>query len=296
MTNAQSGILAEETKLARYLSFSLINASAAHDALIALRSIVDPQRAVIGLGKALTDALGCDIPGHRTMPAHSNSGIDVPSTPDALWVWLRGNDRGEIYHRSRTIEIALSPAFDMVSAVDSFQFDENRDLSGYEDGTENPEGEDAVNAAILRSDTSGLDGSSFVAVQQWLHDFEALDAMSTESKDDAIGRHIADNEEYDAPASAHVKRSAQEDFDPEAFMLRRSMPWVDGMSGGLMFVAFGHSFDAFEAIMNRMIGLDDGIADALFKFTRPLTGAYYWCPPIKDGKLDLGALGSAFAN
>ncbi len=290
MTNAQSGILAEETKLARYLSFSLENSAAANDALIALRSVVDPERSVIGLGKSLIDALGCDIAGLRTMPAQSNGGIDVPSTPDALWVWLRGNDRGELYHRSRTIEIALSTAFDMVSAVDSFQFNENRDLSGYEDGTENPEGDDAMDAAILQNDSAGLSGSSFVAVQQWLHDFEALDAMSTEAKDDAIGRHIADNEEYDAPASAHVKRSAQEDFDPEAFMLRRSMPWVDGMSGGLMFVAFGHSFDAFEAIMNRMIRLDDDIADALFKFTKPLTGAYYWCPPVSDGKLDLSAI------
>ena len=117
----------------------------------------------------------------------------------------------------------------MVSAVDSFQFDENRDLSGYVDGTENPDGEDAVNAAILEIDTPGLAGSSFVAVQQWLHDFEALDAMSTEAKDDAIGRHIADNEEYEAPTSAHAKRSAQEDFDPEAFeddedLVRRAAP------------------------------------------------------------------------
>lgn len=290
MTNAQSGILAEETKLARYLSFSLTDKKAADEALIALRSILDPERSVIGLGKSLIDAYECNIPGLRTLPAQSECGIDVPSTPDALWIWLRGNDRGEIYHRSRTIEIALNPAFVIVSAVDSFQFDKNRDLSGYEDGTENPDGDDAVKAAILHNDKPGLNGSSFVAVQQWLHDFEALDAMTTEAKDDTIGRHIADNEEYDAPSSAHVKRSAQEDFDPQAFMLRRSMPWVDGMSGGLMFVAFGHSFDAFEAIMNRMLGKDDGVTDALFNFTRPLTGAYYWCPPTHDGKLDLRAL------
>jgi hypothetical protein len=30
-------------------------------------------------------------------------------------------------------------------------------------------------------------------------------------------------------------------------VLRRSMPWADGMRGGLNFVAFGKSFDAFEA-------------------------------------------------
>ena len=59
---------------------------------------------------------------------------------------------------------------------------------------------------------------------------------------------------------------------------------------GLMFVAFGKSFDAFEALLQRMIGLEDDIPDALFSFTRPLTGAYYWCPPLRDGALDLRAL------
>lgn len=290
MNITQTGILAEETKLARYLSFALINEKSAANALTDLISIIDPERSVVGLGSSLVSALDTEIKGLKTMPADTCKGVDIPSTPDALWIWLRGDDRGEIYHRSRTIEIALNPAFELTSAVDSFQFDENRDLSGYVDGTENPDGEDAIEAAIVLNLGPGVNGSSFVAVQQWLHDFESLDAMSASDKDDAIGRHVADNEEYDAPTSAHVKRSAQEDFDPEAFMLRRSMPWVDGMSGGLMFVAFGHSFDAFEAIMDRMIGKDDGIQDALFKFTRPLTGAYYWCPPIKDGKLDLSAL------
>ena len=49
---------------------------------------------------------------------------------------------------------------------------------------------------------------------------------------------------------------------------------------------------AFEAQMRRMAGLDDGITDALFRFTHPLTGAYFWCPPVAtDGRLDLRALG-----
>ena len=68
------------------------------------------------------------------------------------------------------------------------------------------------------------------------------------------------------------------------------MPWVDGQRAGLMFVAFGASFDAFEAQMRRMAGMDDGVADALFQFTQPLTGAYFWCPPVKRGKLDLSRL------
>ena len=87
-----------------------------------------------------------------------------------------------------------------------------------------------------------------------------------------------------------MKRTAQESFEPEAFILRRSMPWAEGMSAGLMFVAFGKSFAAFEAQLNRMLGHDDDIQDAIFNFTKPINGAYFWCPPMKNEKLDLTAL------
>lgn len=97
---------------------------------------------------------------------------------------------------------------------------------------------------------------------------------------------LADNEELDdAPPSAHVKRTAQESFTPEAWLLRRSLPWSGPTGEGFMFVAFGHSFDPFEAQMRRMVGLDDDIIDACFSFSRPTTGGYYWCPPLANGHL-----------
>ena len=54
-----------------------------------------------------------------------------------------------------------------------------------------------------------------------------------------------------------------------------------------MFLAFGHSFDAFEAQLRRMSGLEDGIVDGLYRISKPLTGGYYWCPPVREGRLDL---------
>ena len=44
------------------------------------------------------------------------------------------------------------------------------------------------------------------------------------------------------------------------------------------FVAFGKSFDAFEAQLRRMVGAEDGVTDALFQFTKPVFGSYFWCP------------------
>lgn len=292
MHTTQAGILVGDTKMARYLEFTIDSMSDIKSALQDIASIDITDELVIGVGQSLVEALGKDIPGLSTMPAKTGSGIDVPSTPAALWCWLRGSDPGDIFHRSRQIENMLVPGFALSNVIDSFQYDQNRDLSGYEDGTENPEGNEAIQAAIVQDKGAGLDGSSFVAVQQWIHDFDKLDEMTTDERDDVIGRHISDNEEFDeAPDSAHVKRTAQESFSPEAFILRRSMPWADGMDAGLVFVSFGHSFAAFEALLNRMLGKEDAISDALFTFTRPISGAYYWCPPIKNGNLDLTVLG-----
>jgi putative iron-dependent peroxidase len=194
-------------------------------------------------------------------------------------------------HAGRTLEADLDSGFEVEQVIDTFVYAGGRDLTGYEDGTENPTGDDALAAGILADARPGLAGSSFAAVQQWVHDFEVFEDIPLAERDDLIGRRQSDNEELeDAPPSAHVKRTAQEDFSPPAFLLRRSMPWADDDGEGLLFLAFGRSLDAYDALLRRMIGAEDGIVDGLFQFTRPITGGFYWCPPAIDGKLDLRAI------
>ena len=290
MTSIQPGILQPVPSHARYLVFALETGSDPRPALERLRESVDGDATVAGLGPALLAALDAQVDGLRPFPALTGPGVEIPATHGALWLWLRGDDRGVLLHRGRELEQLLAPAFALDDVVDAFVHADCRDLTGYEDGTENPEGDAAVAAASVTDTSSPLHGSSFVAVQQWLHDLDAFDAMDRTAQDAVIGRHRDSNEEFDAPRSAHVKRTAQESFDPEAFVLRRSMPWTDGMNAGLVFVAFGHALDPFEAQLRRMAGLDDGITDALFTFTRPLSGAAYWCPALRDGRLDLSPL------
>jgi len=299
MTTSQAGILADVPAHSRYLEFNLV---ADGDPAAGLRALADQDwddRVVIGLGAGLVQKLGGTVSGLRIFPAMSGPGCEVPSTPADIWCWIRGDDRGEILHLGRSVVQRLGAAFRIDRNVDGFKYDIGRDLSGYEDGTENPDGDDAVEAAVAAgdgagdgaSDGAGFAGSSFVAVQQWVHDLDHLDGMSQDERDDIIGRRQSDNEEFEeAPPSAHVKRTAQESFDPEAFVVRRSMPFTGNAGDGLMFVAFGHSFDAFEAQMRRMAGLEDKIVDGLFRFSRPISGCYFWCPPVSGGRLDLSAL------
>lgn len=293
MNTPQPGILEPVPSHARYLVFSLRGGHRARQCLHQLAGLVDGRELVAGIGQPLALALGAPIPGLEPFPQYEGPGFAVPSTPAALWCWLRGEDPGLLVHRSRRLVEALAPALELDRAVDAFVYQGGRDLTGYEDGTENPRGEHAAAAALVGGGEDRLEASSFVAVQQWVHNLETFEAMPPEEQDQGIGRRRRDNEELaDAPPSAHVKRTAQEGFTPPAFVLRRSMPWAEGTRAGLMFVAFGASLNAFAAQMRRMSGAEDGIPDALFKFTRPVTGAYFWCPALRDGRLDLRLLGA----
>lgn len=292
MHKAQPGILEPPAPRARYLTFSLYDATHARACLQTLSGVVDGRNTVIGIGASLALALGASVSGLRTFPSTTGAGVAVPSTPYALWCWLKGDDDGALLHRARHLVALVQPALRLEQTIAAFTYESGRDLTGYQDGTENPQGKAASAAAIVGEGPDTLIGSSYVAVQQWLHDLDRFERMSTIEQDDTIGRRRSDNAELEnAPATAHIKRTAQESFTPPAFILRRSMPWAEGAAAGLMFVAFGKSFTAYEILLGRMVGHDDGMTDALFKFTRPISGAYYWCPPLHNGVLDWRLLG-----
>jgi porphyrinogen peroxidase len=292
MSDFQPGILAPILAAGRYLSFQIAQPDQLVSVLSALREAADGERVVVGIGPRLAAQLGKRIEGLKEFPDLSVPGAPVPATPAALWLWVRGEDLGAVTVHSRALERLVAPAFALESAANAFRYADDRDLSGYEDGTENPEGDEALETAFVSGAGAGLDGASFVAVQQWVHDFDKMAAIDSPEMDRIVGRRQSDNEELeDAPDYAHVKRTEQESFSPEAKVLRRSMPWADERRAGLYFVAFGDSFRAFEVQMRRMVGAVDGIHDGLFRFTQPLTGSFFWCPPVRDGKLDLSALG-----
>ncbi len=246
---------------------------------------------VVGLGSSLLARCEADVLGMRPMPSLAEAPIAIPVTPHHLFLRVSGADPGEVLHRERAI-MAQLPAFEVADRVEGFMYGPSRDLSGYEDGTENPTGEDALRAAFQMNQGPGLDGSSVLAIQRWEHDLDVMERFAGQRMNNLVGRDRQSNEELeDAPESAHVKRTAQEDFEPEAFVLRRSMPWRDHRGAGLVFLSFSSTLYPFEAQLRRMVGLDDGIIDGLFAFTRPVTGATFWCPPVNEelGRLDLRA-------
>ena len=285
----QPCILQPIAPVARSLTFRIHDAERARDALEGLAAEFPVSCGIVGVGEPCALALGAHIPGLKTFPALSGAGCVVPSTQDALWMRLSGPDRGVVFDTARAMRKLLAGAFSVSDTLDTFTYHGGRDLTRFEDGTENPHDDDAVAAAVVPG--SALAGSSFVAVQRWVHDLGRFESLSDAARDEIIGRRAESNEEIDdAPESAHVKRTAQESFEPTAFMVRRSMPWAGVRDEGLEFVAFVATLDGFERMMRRMAGLEDGIVDGLFTFSRAVTGGYYWCPPVKGKRVDLTAL------
>src|SRR5690606_29429373 len=177
MANFQSGILAPLPSAARFLFFTHKPDTDPRESLVLLAQQVDGDRIVAGLGQSLLLQCGASVHGMREMPSLSGTSVEVPSTPASLMLWLRGEDRGELVNLSRHLRSLLAPAFDVRDAVDCFTFQQNRDLTGYEDGTENPQDDAAVQAAITQIDKPGFAGSSFVAIQQWLHNLNHFESL-----------------------------------------------------------------------------------------------------------------------
>jgi putative iron-dependent peroxidase len=304
-TSHQRGIFADVPKHARYLRYTRSRQATPADLRVivqALAALVDGEQVVLGLGPALMQDLSpraaAKMPGLHDFTAPAGSKVAWPHSPADLWLWLRaapGQDLGHLLVLSQQLHSLLHPAFELLDAVDAFRHmdkgDEqagiSRDLTGFEDGTENPKGRKALTAAFAAH------GSSFVAIQLWQHRWARIHGMSAHDQSQAMGRDRASNEELeDAPANAHIKRTTQEDFTlsdgSEGFSWRRSMPWVAGDASGLHFVSFGKSFEAFELQLARMSGVDketkDGITDAVLQMSQPLRTSYFWCPPMQASK------------
>ena len=125
-------------------------------------------------------------------------------------------------------------------------FDE-RDLLGFVDGTENPEGADARGAVLVGDEDPAFAGGSYVVVQKYLHDLDGWDALPVEEQERAIGRtKLSDIELPDdvKPADSHVALNTIVDEDgEERQIVRFNMPFgrVGAGEFGTYFIGYART-------------------------------------------------------
>lgn len=287
-TAFQLAILRPVPAAGRFITFLLAPSADAVGVLRVLSEAPADAHAVVGIGQPLALAAGATVLGLRAFPDDLSL---FPATQAALFGFFGHRDASARFDACHAFAAPFDGALVVAEEVETFVYKKGRNLSGFEDGTENPKGKAAIEAAIIAGRGPGLDGGSFVAVQRWAHDLRALRTLSNAAQAHIVGRDRRSNRELAvAPPSAHVKRTAQESFSPPAFIVRRSMPYGGVRESGLYFVAYGESLDRFERILRRMAGRDDEIVDGLFAFSRAVSGGYYFCPPVGGGRLDLRAV------
>ena len=91
-----------------------------------------------------------------------------------------------------------------------------------------------------------------------------------------MGRTKPDSIELEnKPEDSHVARTDQDSF---GHIFRRNMPYGTITDHGTMFVGFAAGQQPLAAMLESMAGLLSGERDALTRYSRPLTGAYYFVP------------------
>jgi len=161
---SQPGILASTPVCGRSLVFRIAPEADPRPTLTRLRDGFSPDWGVAGLGEPLIRALGCEVPGLRTFPALSGPACAIPSTQQAVWIFLRGQGATELFDRFERIKSLNDATFILDYAMKTFTYAGGRDLTGYVYGTANPSPEESPAVALVESGES-LTCSSFVAVQ-----------------------------------------------------------------------------------------------------------------------------------
>lgn len=243
---------------------------------------------VVGIGEPLIREVGIQMESLKPFTLLTSNDLIYPSTQAALWILLQGQmdqhvDPGVLVDLARNVTNEIQSVFEVLVEQPAYTYRESRDLAGFRDGTENPK--DIAGAIESQSFREG----TFALVQRWVHNLDALDGLSKDAIERIVGRRIpksevdSDSEIEDLAPDAHINRTKQEDV---GFMFRRSQAFGSRNFNGLQFIAYASDIKIFERHLNRMIGLD-GPPDALAQYSKPNTGAYYFCPGSKpNGDID----------
>src|SRR5467141_508039 len=150
------------------------------------------------------------------------------ATPGDLLFHIRAKRMDLCFELAVQIMARLGEAVSPVDEVHGFRYFDDRDLIGFVDGTENPTGQAAIDAAYVGTEDAVFAGGTYVIVQKYLHDLAGWNALSTEVQERIIGRtKLSDIELDDAvkPTYAHNALAKVVVDGKEIKIIRDNMPF-----------------------------------------------------------------------
>lgn len=208
------------------------------------------------------------------------------ATPGDVLFHIRAGRMDICFELATQIMDRIRGAVAVADEVQGFRYFEDRDLIGFVDGTENPRGSLALQAALVGDEDANFAGGSYVLVQKYLHDMKGWNALSTEAQELIIGRKKLSDIELDdttKPASAHSALTVIEEDGKELKILRDNMPFGQPGRGefGTYFIGYSRTPRVTELMLENMfIGRPPGNYDRLLDFSRAVTGGLFFAPSL----------------
>jgi putative iron-dependent peroxidase len=242
---------------------------------------------VVGIGSELWDrAFGEPRPTQlhpfREVAGPRHTAI---ATPGDLLFHIRARRLDLCFELAQRLMDRLRTFTRVVDEVHGFRSFDERDLLGFVDGTENPEGAAAADAVLIGDEDTPFAGGTYVVVQKYLHDLAGWDALPVEEQERAIGREkLSDIELPDdvKPGNSHVALTTIVDEEGEEHQIVRfNMPFgaVGAAEFGTYFIGYAKSPAVIEEMLQNMFaGKPPGNHDRILDFSTAVTGNLFFVP------------------
>jgi putative iron-dependent peroxidase len=296
-------ILTPITESAIFLTLALADGAAAEDATRDLLTAVSGLRrsvgfripeacltCVTGIGAAAWDRLfGAPRPaGLHPFRALDGARHHAPSTPGDLFFHIRAHRLDLCFELAQLLVERIGPHARVVDEVHGFRSFDERDVLGFVDGTENPEGAAALANVVIGEEDAAFAGGSYLVVQKYLHDLTAWNALSVEEQERAFGRTKLNDVEFpdeQKPSNSHLALNSVVDADGEERQIMRfNMPFgrVGAGEFGTYFVGYVREPAVIEEMLENMfVGKPPGNSDRILDFSTAVTGNLFFVPTVR---------------
>ncbi|KGY09309.1 MULTISPECIES: Dyp-type peroxidase [Vibrio] len=289
MSNPQSAILPEAGPFAQYTLLKIKqNPQSVVEKLKALPQLVEELNqqqpgADLTLSIAFTKSFWTQLdaampPELIDFPVLGEGEVVAPSSDVDVLLHCHSNRHDLHFYLLRKLMADVEQDVQVVDETYGYRYLDSRDMTDFIDGTENPkEGQRAEVAIIPEGEFAG---GSYVMVQRFIHNLPSWNRLNVSAQEKVIGRTKPDSIELDdVPAASHVGRVDIKEEGKGLKIVRHSLPY-GSVSGehGLLFIAYCNTLHNFKAMLESMYGVTDGKTDQLLRFTKAVTGAYFFSP------------------
>jgi putative iron-dependent peroxidase len=242
-------------------------------------------------GPTLLADLTTDIPeDFQPYPGYQSAdGREAKATQEELLVWVHSDHKDRNWSTQYGFRTAVSGHMAVARETIAWVYGPSLDLTGFIDGTGNPEPGRQRECAVVPDGKPGA-GGSFAIAQRWVHDLTYFNSLSLEDQENTFGRTKANSTRLDkqVPTShlSHVELREGETADAtkpkRGEIVRRSTPYAlhDG-TVGLYFLGFCREEAVLRERMEAIYGMNGQVRDALTDYSTPASGSFYFAPAVE---------------